>query len=47
MSDNAIVLLFWANAYRNTRIADYENWYEMECARRWAAYIFNDGKHPD
>ena len=40
MSEAATLLLYWANAYRNTRIADYDNVYERNNARGWAEYIF-------
>ncbi len=39
MSDNATTLLHWANAYRLTRIADYDNTHELQCARVWANFI--------
>lgn len=42
MSEDAKTLVFWANAYRNTAIADYDNSYEFCAARRWAEYIFNN-----
>lgn len=42
MSGNATTLVFWANAYRNTAIADYDNTFEFWAARKWAEYIFNN-----
>ena len=39
MSDNAKTLLHWVNAYRFTRIADYDNSYELNAARAWANSI--------
>jgi len=39
MSEAAITLLHWSTARRETRIADYGNVYEFECARKWAAHI--------
>jgi hypothetical protein len=38
-SEDAIALLHWANAFRETRIADYDNAYEREAARKWAEHI--------
>jgi hypothetical protein len=38
-SEDARALLHWAEAFRNTRIADYVNDYERGCARKWAAHI--------
>ena len=39
MSEDAITLLHWSTAWRETSIADCGNVYEFECARRWAAHI--------
>lgn len=39
MSEEAITLLHWSTAWRETRIADYGNAVELECAREWAAHI--------
>ena len=41
MSEAAKNLLRWANAFRNTRVADYNNGFEREKARMWAARIFD------
>lgn len=39
MSEDAKTLLHWANGWRDTQIADYDNAHEFWCARIWAAFI--------
>lgn len=43
MSEDAKTLMHWANAYRYTRIADYDNAYECSCTLKWAEYIIGAG----
>ena len=39
MSNTALNLMYWVNNWRLTTVADYDNSYEFDRARSWAALI--------